>query len=408
MSPVSTSVLRHATLSDGSRVDVIVARGTVQNVVAPGTGNGDTITDLDGMLLLPAGAEPHAHLDKAYTWDQINPPFGDLIAAIEAFHAFQENITEDDIYTRARAAALRLAANGTTAIRSHVNLLPGTSPYRGVDAMLRLKADLTGFIDLQLAALPPVEMDDATIEGALDRGLELMGGAPHLAEDALTDVRRLIAIAERRGLGIDLHTDEALDGPLTITEFAALTKHWDADRIRTAGHCVRLGTLSEAELAPVVEAVVEAGLGIVSLPITNLYLQGWEHRVSTPRGLTALRPLIDAGAKVSAGADNVRDPFNPIGRSDAFETAALLVAAGHLTLEESWHLVSNGARKVMGLPAAGTTPGDAAEFVAVRAGGLGQAIAEAPAERIVIHNGLPIATTRVTQSLALPTGEMHG
>ena len=71
-------------------------------------------------------------------------------------------------------------------------------------------------------------------------------------------------------------------------------------------------------------------------------------------------------------------------------------------------LLENGAREVMGLPAAGTTPGDAAEFVAVRAANLGQAIAEAPAERIVIHNGLPIATTRVTQSLALPTGEMHG
>ena len=109
---------------------------------------------------------------------------------------------------------------------------------------------------------------------------------------------------------------------------------------------------------------------------------------------------------VSAGADNVRDPFNPIGRSDAFETAALLVAAGHLTLDESWHLVSNGAREVMGLPTADAVPGAAAEFVAIGAATLGEAIAEASSDRVVIHHGRVTARTTVKQQL-FPTPSQY-
>ncbi|MDN4473988.1 amidohydrolase family protein [Demequina zhanjiangensis] len=399
----ATSVLRNATLRDGSVCDIVLDDAVVAAVLPAGEGVADTVVDLEGRLLLTAGADAHAHLDKAYTWDAINPPFGDLLGAIEAFHDFQENLTEDDIYARARRAALALLANGTTAVRSHVNLLPGDQPFRGVDAMVRLKADLADVMDLQLVALPPVDMDDATIEQALDRGLDLVGGAPHLADDALEDVRRLLALAERRGIGADLHTDESLDGPITITEFARIAGAWPEDRIRTAGHCVRLGTLSPEELAPIVEAVAEARLGVVSLPITNLYLQGWEHEHSTPRGLTALRPLLDGGALVSAGADNVRDPFNPIGRSDALETAALLVTAGHLSLDESWDLCSSAGRAVMGLPVADAVPGAAAEFVAVASANVGEAIAEAPADRIVIHRGRVVARTSVTQQIHLPT-----
>lgn len=412
MLPHPVSVLLGATLIDGRTADVLLDGDTVAEVLPAGTAAVSgvreladatgSVVDLEGYVLLPAAAEPHAHLDKAMTWDMINPPFGDLEAAIEAFHGFQERLTEDDIYDRARDAALKLLRTGTTAIRSHVNLLPGDRPYRGVDALVRLRDDLADLIDLELVALPPVGMDDATIEGALDRGLDLAGGAPHLADDAHDETRRLLAIAERRGIGVDLHTDEALDGPVTMREFARIVRDWPEHLVRTAGHSVRLGTLPADELAEVIAELVDAGIGVVSLPITNLYLQGRQHPVATPRGLTALRPLLDAGAIVGAGADNVRDPFNPLGRSDALETAALLVVAGHLGLEEAWHLVSNGAREVMRMPRAGAEPGAAAEFVAVRGASLGAVIAEASADRIVIHSGRIVARSTVQYQIAEP------
>jgi cytosine deaminase len=165
---------------------------------------------------------------------------------------------------------------------------------------------------------------------------------------------------------------------------------------------VRLGTLPLDELAVVVAAIAAADIGVISLPITNLYLQGWDTPVATPRGLTALRALLDAGVRVAGGADNVRDPFNPLGRCDPLETAALLVSAGHLTLEEALAAVTHGARSVLHLPPAGPVAGAAADLLAVRAETVGEAIAFASPDRYVLHAGRLVAASSLNSSVAAP------
>ncbi len=52
-------------------------------------------------------------------------------------------------------------------------------------------------------------------------------------------------------------------------------------------------------------------------------------------------------------------------------------------------------------------PGAAAEFVAIRATNLGEAIAEAPADRIVIHRGRAVARSTTTQEILHPQGALH-
>ena len=133
-----------------------------------------------------------------------------------------------------------------------------------------------------------------------------------------------------------------------------------------------------------------------------LFRSGWQHPVATPRGLTALRALLDAGVRLGAGADNVRDPFNPVGRSDALETASLLVTAGHLTLDEAYAAVSTGARDVMNLPFAGVEVGAAAELLAVRGANLSDVVANASADRFVIHAGDLVAQSTVNYDIAPP------
>lgn len=401
--PRQLSLLTNATLADGSIVDVELIEDIVRTVRPADptvTATGDDVLDLNGFLLLTAPAEPHAHLDKALSWDLINPPAGDLGRAIESWRAYAAGMTVESIADRARAQALGMLRNGTTAIRCHVDILVGPEPLRGVQALLQVRAELAELIDIELVALPGPDIPDAAIEAALDLGIDLVGGAPHLAPVPSDDLRRLLAIAQRRGIGVDLHTDEGLAGSPTLLEFARIVRDWTAPV--SAGHCVRLGTLEAAELDEIIAEVLASDIGIISLPITNLYLQGWEHPVSTPRGLTALRPLLDAGVRVGAGADNVRDPFNPVGRSDALETASLLVTAGHLSLEEAYTAVSDGARSVMSLPRAGVAVGARAELLAVRGRTLSEAIADASADRFVIHAGRLVAQSSVRYEVAQP------
>ncbi|MBZ5738450.1 amidohydrolase family protein [Nocardioides mangrovi] len=401
--PRDLQVLRHATLPDGRVVDVVIDDDTVTDVVpgggaAPAPDGPAAELDLTGFVLMTAPAEPHAHLDKARSWDAIQPPMGDLVRAIDSWVAHSATMTTEEIAARAREQALRMLRQGTTAVRTHVDLLRGDQPLRGVRALVEVREELAGLMDLQLVALGHELVDDDAYAEALDLGVDLVGGAPHLATDPFDELARAVRLAEQHDVGIDLHTDESLDGPLTIVAFARAVRGWT--RPVTAGHCVRLGTLDAEELEQVVAEIAASPMGIVSLPITNLYLQGWEHPVATPRGLTALRALLDAGVPVAGGADNVRDPFNPVGRSDALETASLLVSAGHLTLDEAVTAVTDGARRVMSLPLAGAVPGRRADLLAVRGANLAEVVADAGPDRYVVHAGRLVAHSHAVHALA--------
>lgn len=401
--PRQLSLLRNAALPDGSTVDVRIEGDTVTAVLPAGTApaapESETL-DLAGHVLLTAPAEPHAHLDKALSWDAIRPPMGDLELAIASWRVYAATMSVDDIADRARRQLLAMLAQGTTAVRTHVDVLLGGDATRGAEALVRVRDELRDLIDVEIVALASQDSPDSDVEAVLDLGVDLVGGAPHLSRDPHGDLHRLLDLAERRGVGVDLHTDESLDGAVTLDAFARRVVDWTTTV--SAGHCSRLGSMPVEQRDEVIAAVRAADIGIIANPITNLYLQGWDHPVSTPRGLTALRPLLDAGVRLAAGADNVRDPFNPLGRSDALETAMLLVTAGHLTIDEAYAAVSDTARSVMGLPQAGAVAGARAEFLAVRASSMADVVASASADRFVVHAGRLVAASRVTREVADP------
>lgn len=405
MLPHAVSRLSRARLADGRLVDLRIAHGLVVDVATAGSWASEeppeATLDLDGWLLLAAPAEPHAHLDKALSFDLIDSPFGDLYSAISSWVGYAATASVDSIVERATRQALAMLADGITAIRTHVDIHPGVAPA-GVRALVQVRDTLADLIDLQIVAFPHFRATDEEIAAALDLGVDLVGGAPHHSEDPVGEVNRMVAFARKYAMGLDLHTDERLDGPVSLDHYAKLVRDLPPDKTYAASHCVRLGTLPPERRDAVIDEVRRADLGIIALPATNLYLQGRHHTTAVPRGLTAVRPLIAAGVRVAAGADNVRDPFNPVGRSDAFQTASLLVIAGHLTPTEAWHLVTDGARSVMGLPSSGPYIGARADLLAVPSANLVQAIADAPADRIVIRRGQVVARSTLSRVACEP------
>ena len=181
-------------------------------------------------------------------------------------------------------------------------------------------------------------------------GVDIAGGCPHLDDDRTGCLDACLQAAADAGRPIDLHTDETLDPEvLGLRDFARLVSTSGFAFGATASHCVSLGMQDEYTQHAVAAEVAEAGIAVVTLPQTNLFLQGHAHRSAMPRGLTAIRPLLDAGVIVAGGADNVQDPFNTMGRADPLETAALLVMVGHLLPHEAYEAVSTSARAAMGL-----------------------------------------------------------
>jgi len=396
-----------ATTAEGETVDVRIDAGRIAAVGALDRLPDEEVHDLAGYILLPAPAEPHAHLDKALTADRVVNRTGDLLGAITAWQAAWPSLTKDDIADRARRAALSGVANGLTAIRSHGDL-SSVIGLRSMEALVEVRDELRDLVDIQVVALialptagPGGADHRALLRDALDMGVDIAGGCPHLDDDRLGCLEACLEIAAAAGRPIDLHTDETLNPEvLGLRDFARLVASTGFPHGATASHCVSLGMQEEHVQKAVAAEVAEAGVAVVTLPQTNLFLQGHGHITGMPRGLTALRPLLDAGVTLAGGADNVQDPFNTMGRADPLETAALLVMVGHLLPHEAYAAVSAGARAAMGLEPVSIAAGSPAELLAVRATTLREAIATAHPDRLVYHRGRLVAQTRSTTVFA--------
>ncbi len=196
----------------------------------------------------------------------------------------------------------------------------------------------------------------------------------------------LLEIAADAGVGVDLHTDETLDPTVMGLEYLAQQVLAGFTQRVTASHCVSLGQRGADEQQRIAELVAAAGIGVVTLPHTNLWLGG-RNQQPVPRGLTAIDALRRAGVAVAAGADNLQDPFNPMGRACPFETASLMVLVAHDLPHVAWDSVSTSARTALGLRGGAIAVGAVADLLAVLGDSLRGAIAEGPAPRLVLRAG---------------------
>ncbi len=399
-------LLTNATLTDGVVVDVAIVDGSII-AVEPTSARQQTNqlvaqqpeqapiheVDLTGHLLLPAFVEPHAHLDKALTVDSVTNETGDLGGAIEAWRAYRPSILAADYVNRAGRAANMLLQSGATAIRTHVDIGLDIGTV-AVDALLEVKAALADRLDLQLVGLvvgltgPDGPAMIELLREALDHGLDAVGGVPHIESDPPRAIDLLLDIAGEYGCPIDLHADETLDpSSVDVETLAARVLALGFEPLSTASHAVALGAKPSGEQQRISELVAAAGISVVTLPQTNLYLQARGLTVAPPRGLTALAALDAAGVTVAAGGDNLRDPFCPLGRADPLEAAALLVMAGHRTIDRSVSAISADGRAVLGLTPIEVEVGSVADLVAIKSDSLTDLVAASPPDRIVIRAG---------------------
>ncbi len=393
--------------------DVLIVDGVIA-ALGPGArtaaGPATSTVDLDGWLVLPAAVEPHAHLDKAFLAERIPNPTGDLMGAIHAM-AEHRSATTIDIAERAERAARLMAANGYVAVRTHVDVTVENG-LRSVEALVEVRDLLRDLITIEIVALcgwPVVGPDGADqralLVDAMAAGADLVGGCPHLDDGGTREPTEvLLAIAADLGVGVDLHTDETLDPTVDgLSELCRAVLDGFPHPV-TASHCVSLGQRPEADQREVAELAAAAGVNVVTLPHTNLFLQGRD-RVPMPRALTAVDALRQAGVNVAAGADNLQDPFNPVGRACPFETAGLMIMAAHLLPHDAWHSVSAAPAHALGFPSAGLSVGAPADLLAVEATTLREAIAFGPAGRLRWRAGVLAGRNReFTEPRADPFG----
>jgi cytosine deaminase len=377
-----TITLFGATLPDGRVCDVVLRHGRIGVLRAPArrcrpafAQPGFAALDLRGYLLLPAPAEPHAHLDRALTWQPVGSDPDGRDGAIRSWRVRTARYGLGDLRRRSRDALRTLTARGVTAVRTHLDIGDGRSPLRAVEVMADVRAEFDRVLDLQIVAVPVPGTSDRTIVDAVSAGADVIGGRPRFAPDCRQEIRRLLRLADRAEVGLDLHLDDGFDPRLlAVGDLARLLRASGFARPVTASHLAGLGRLAPSALGRVSETIAASGMHVVALP--------------SPRGPgLPIRELVGAGVPVAAGGDRLRDPGHPMGRADPLATAA----ATGLAPDRAWAAVGTHARRAMGLAADGLEPGAPADLLAVRASSLGQALRTLPQDRVVIKAGRVIA-----------------
>ncbi|SEG64128.1 cytosine deaminase [Actinacidiphila yanglinensis] len=355
--------------------------------------------DLRGYLLLPAPAEPHAHLDFALTAG--GPPSGDT----------------EDVQRRATEAALLQLGHGATAVRSHVGI-GDVRGLRSLEAVLQARQSLRGLLDVQVVAVPRLLTGAAGADGlamlrdALKMGAAAVGGCPDLDPDPSGYTEAVLSLAAEFGLPVDLHT--SAEDPARMARLAAM-----AGGLRpgvTLGPCHGLPALGPDAVARTADRLAAAGVSVVALPQGGC--GALDHCAPAPgtaaaRAAASLRPLVpltavrtlrSAGVRVTAGSGALCDLANPVGRGDPLEAAYLLASHGECAPPQAYGLISAEARAVLGLPEVRVEAGFPAELLAVRGESLAGVLSLAYS-RIVIHRGRVVSRTSAVREYCDSAGD---
>jgi cytosine deaminase len=377
----------------------IDSAGLVASVTPAGTIpplEGIATVPLDGRQVWPGLVDAHAHIDKSHTWRRAPNRDGTLLGARAA--AKLDRVPQwsfEDVYRRMDFALRCAFAHGTVALRTHLDSQDGrTEPSWG--AFAELRRAWAGRIALQgVATLGIQKLAGAWGEHIADLVAGqggVLGPVVYDGPDLQAQLDRAFDLAESHGLDLDFHVDETDDPQADgLSKIAATVLRRGFRGLVTCDHACSLAQREPAEATRTVALVREAGIGVICLPMTNIYLQDRQAgRTPRWRGITLLHELKDAGVTVALAGDNVRDAFHPYGDHDMLDVFRDAARLGHLDLPiGDWPTsVSTTAAAVIGVEGAGLiAAGRPADCIIFQGRDYSEVLARHGADRVVLRRG---------------------
>ncbi|MCD7137381.1 cytosine deaminase [Limosilactobacillus balticus] len=339
-------------------VDVRILNGKFSEIKANLTPHdGEKVIDGKENLLLPPFVDSHVHLDATLTagqpeWNET----GTLFDGIRIWSERKQDLTKEDVKSRAKKTLLNMVGHGIQHVRSHVDV---TDPHLiAARALLELREELKDQIDLQLVAFPQEGIlsyphGRELMEQAVKEGLDVVGGIPHFeftTEYGWQSVHFLMALADKYDRLVDVHCDE-IDDPASRNLEVLATEAYERgmkDRV-TASHTTAMGSYNDAYTYKLFRLLKMSGINFVSNPLVNVHLGGRFDTYPKRRGVTRIKELTEAGINVSFGEDDIQDPWNPLGDGNMLDAVTMGVYIAHLMgyhqLQDAFNYVTyNGAK----------------------------------------------------------------
>lgn len=365
----------------------------------------ENVMIIDGKqgILVPCFADLHTHLDKGHIWERSPNLDGTYHGALKGIYkdcTEDRNWNAEDLYRRVEFGLKCSYAHGTKAIRTHLDCPP--HQIATTFAVFReLRDRWKDKITLQAVSLVPIahfsEPEGEAFADAIADLQGVIGGIAHMSADLDRYMQRIFQLASDRHLSLDFHADENNDPKSQALHYIAAAKvKYGFEHQIVCGHCCSLAVQDARIANQTIALVKEANIGIVSLPMCNLYLQD-RQSARTPRwrGVTLIRELAAAGVTVALSSDNCRDPFYGFGDHDLLQVFSMGTKIAHLDAPyENWiSAVTSRPLELMGLGTSIIEANAPADFVLFRARSYSELLSRPQSDRQVFRNGVAIDTT---------------
>ncbi|MGW2847674.1 amidohydrolase [Streptomyces sp. NPDC001274] len=371
----------------GAPADIVVSGGEIRSVrpAGPAPGDGDHL-DGGGLLALPGFINAHAHVDKSW-WGQPWVSYGgETTTQGRISHERAERDALGIPSADSTAAVLReFLRHGTTAVRSHVDVDLGVG-LRGIEVVREAVAALDGAVDVEIVAFPqdgvvrrPGVLD--LLDRAAAAGATSIGGLDpaSIDRDPVAQLDGLFSVAERRGVGLDIHLHDR--GELGAFQFELIIDRTLRTGLRgrvTVSHGFALGELPADRQLRLVEACAEAGVSWATVAPVRTAPLPW-------------RAMREHGVPIGLGTDGIRDLWSPYGDGDILRVALGFARLhGLRTDEELAHAVELATTRAAGFvhrAAHDLVAGARADIVLLDAENVQDALVRAPRRQLVLAGG---------------------
>ena len=392
------TILRNARVDDGPDaplVDIGIEGGRIAVIVA-GLQADAQVYDLGGALVTPGFVETHIHLDKSCLLDRLSSAQGGLDEAIGEVARLKAEFTPEDVYERAKRTLDKCVLNGTTHVRTHLEVDPVIG-LRSLEGILPLVREFKWAMDIEICIFPQEGLlnnpgtDELMVEG-LRHGGSVVGAAPYTDSDPTGQIDRVFEIAREFDIDIDMHLDFGPDAETLDMDYVCdLTERYGYGGRVAIGHVTKLSALPPQRFKEQAKRLAAVGVAVTVLPATDLYLMGRHQEHSVMRGVTPAHRLLDEGVNCSLSTNNVLNPFTPFGDCSMVRMANLYAnicqVGDRRTIEECYEMVTNRAARLMRLPDYGLAVGKVADLAVIDCDSRAAAVSEVIAPIMAFKSG---------------------
>lgn len=390
-------ILRNARVlgAEQEPADIGIENGKIAVVQRNLAAEGATV-DLGGRLVSSGLIETHIHLDKSCILDRVKAEKGDLEEAIQEVARVKREFTPDDVYARAKKTLEKSILNGTTHMRTQLEVDPGIG-LRGLEGVRRLVDEYKWAIDIEICIFPQEGLlnnpgTDELMVAALKSGGSVVGAAPYTDSSPHGQIDRVFEIAREFDIDIDMHLDFAPNADdLDLLYVCEQTEKYRYGGRVAIGHVTKLSVAPPELFERCARRMADAGVALTVLPSTDLYLMGRHQDHSVMRGVAPSHKALHHGVNCSLSTNNVLNPFTPFGDCSLVRMANLYAnicqVGAKSDVRECFHMISSRSAKLVNLKSYGLTPGCFADIVVLDAASVEEAVAELAGVLYVFKRG---------------------